>query len=558
MPLLPEHHVPYLGIAIALGLACALFVHYTEHARRETTTPAFKAFRRTFLTVYLLATAADWLNGPFIYKLYASYGFSKGDIGKLFIAGYGSSAVFGTVAAGLADKYGRARLAKLYCLFYGVSCATKHFNSFGVLLFGRLVGGVSTSILHSAFESWMVHKHRRAAYPDEWLAETFSVMTFANGIVAIAAGVVANFAAAHVGYTAPFDLALTLLVACGAFLIASWDENYGKAGGGAAATPAGMGGAGKESSFRTAWRLLRTNRKVMWLGCLQACFESAMFIFVFMWTPILEFSAYFKDGWKHAEPEHVPHGLVFASFMVCLMIGSYVFKALARHGSNDTRWLAVVNNREHLDDYPFWSFGGLWSELRYVRAWVAELACPGRGSLEVDTLLVRVFYVAVPALLAPVLWPDRHWLGLFTFCVFEVCCGAYFPACGTLRGRHIPSEVRSTMISLFRVPVNLLVVLALIYVGELSNLTVMWYCAALLMGGAVAARRLRTQRTREGGAGEKHEGGNSAAVAALKKMYGKDAPILSGAAADQELQRVAAATTTVTTRAEAREGVKDG
>ena len=49
-------------------------------------------------------SAGDWLQGPYVYALYAGYGFSKGDIGKLFIAGFGSSMVFGTVVGSLADK----------------------------------------------------------------------------------------------------------------------------------------------------------------------------------------------------------------------------------------------------------------------------------------------------------------------------------------------------------------------------------------------------------------------------------------------------------------------
>ena len=48
--------------------------------------------------------AGDWLQGPYVYALYAAYGFSKGDIGKLFIAGFGSSMVFGTVVGSLGDK----------------------------------------------------------------------------------------------------------------------------------------------------------------------------------------------------------------------------------------------------------------------------------------------------------------------------------------------------------------------------------------------------------------------------------------------------------------------
>ena len=44
------------------------------------------------------------LQGPHVYYLYSQYGFGKGDIGQLFIAGFGSSMLFGTIVGSLADK----------------------------------------------------------------------------------------------------------------------------------------------------------------------------------------------------------------------------------------------------------------------------------------------------------------------------------------------------------------------------------------------------------------------------------------------------------------------
>ena len=35
----------------------------------------------------------DWLQGPYVYALYSYSGYTKGDIGELFIAGFGSSMV---------------------------------------------------------------------------------------------------------------------------------------------------------------------------------------------------------------------------------------------------------------------------------------------------------------------------------------------------------------------------------------------------------------------------------------------------------------------------------
>ena len=52
----------------------------------------------------LVSAAGDWLQGPYVYYLYSQYGFDKGDIGRLFIAGFGSSMLFGTIVGSLADK----------------------------------------------------------------------------------------------------------------------------------------------------------------------------------------------------------------------------------------------------------------------------------------------------------------------------------------------------------------------------------------------------------------------------------------------------------------------
>ena len=54
---------------------------------------------------------------------------------------------------------GRKRAGLLYVATYTIGCLTKHWNNFGVLLMGRIFCGVATSLLYSAFESWLVAEH---------------------------------------------------------------------------------------------------------------------------------------------------------------------------------------------------------------------------------------------------------------------------------------------------------------------------------------------------------------------------------------------------------------
>jgi len=56
---------------------------------------------------------------------------------------------------------GRKRACVTYCITYILSCMTKHSPQYKVLLLGRILGGVATSLLFSAFESWLVAEHNR-------------------------------------------------------------------------------------------------------------------------------------------------------------------------------------------------------------------------------------------------------------------------------------------------------------------------------------------------------------------------------------------------------------
>ena len=97
---------------------------------------AVSMLRQTYLSCYLMAVLADWLQGPYVYALYQSYGISHTDIARLFVAGFGASCTIGTYVGSLADRYGRKRFAQLYCLLYILSCMTKHFKSYEMLMLG--------------------------------------------------------------------------------------------------------------------------------------------------------------------------------------------------------------------------------------------------------------------------------------------------------------------------------------------------------------------------------------------------------------------------------------
>lgn len=406
----------------------------------ETTSPEFLAFRNNYLVVYSLMMAGDWLQGPYVYALYQHYGFNRGEIGRLFIAGFGSSMVFGTIVGGMSDRYGRRMGALLYVAFYAFGCFTKHFNSFWVLFVGRVFCGIATSLLFSVFESWLVAEHFRRGFAGEWLATTFSKAVFlGNGLVAILAGLVAHslVETLSLGPVAPFDAAATVLGIGGIIVASKWTENYGDSSSASNQMQIFQG-------FQKAASVIVSQPKIALLGAMQALFEAAMYTFVFLWTPALS-----------PRNEHIPHGMIFACFMVSSMVGSATAGRLLSGNSKIKveRYMQAV-----------FAIGAVCLSVPVFFHFRDDAA------VKQDSLLPEGKNISVEGKLQ-----------LIAFCAFEVVVGIFWPSMMTLRSEYVPEEMRSTIINFFRVPLNLFVCIVLYNVSSFALSTMFAMCSLFLL-----------------------------------------------------------------------------
>lgn len=366
-------------------------------------------FRRNYMLIYLVVMASDWLQGPYIYVLYESYGFDIDTIAILFIAGFSSSMVFGSFIGSLSDTYGRKRMAMVFGVIYALSCLTKFINSFAILLFGRILSGIATSLLFSVFETWMVHEHHERGYGEEELAQTFSYATYGNGLIAIIMGVIASSIASLYGPASPHALAFIFLIVSTVLIYLTWCENYGDVR------------QSTVGSIKHASEVLMQKPGLILMGFIIALFEGAMYNFVFLWTPTL---------FEYYDEAELPLGMIFALFMICVMIGSNIF------------------------------------------SWVVVYVIP-------ELILIVLLIISIVALFLPS-FPSSGPLVLGCFLLFELSVGLYFPTVGTLRGKYIPEEVRATVMNLFRIPLNLFVIVMLLNISSLGTSLAFFLCAALL------------------------------------------------------------------------------
>ena len=137
----------------------------------------FDSFRRQYIGVYLVIMLADWMQGTHMYTLYLSYGVN---ISALFLTGFLSGAIFAPFLGSAVDKFGRKKSCIVYCVLEIIINTLEHSTNFRLLLLGRVLGGISTNLLFSAFESWMTTEHRHRGFPEAWLARTYSAVSQLN------------------------------------------------------------------------------------------------------------------------------------------------------------------------------------------------------------------------------------------------------------------------------------------------------------------------------------------------------------------------------------------
>lgn len=154
----------------------------------------------------------------------------------------------------------------------------EHIPSMPILMIGRVLGGLSTSLLFSAFESWMVSEHRRQKFPDDLLASTFSVASAGNGLMAISAGFLSQMAADRLGDIGPFQLAIALTVLT-LVIVSFWHENYGSA---AEETDNSSNKDSEKEVPKTFFESLliaMNDPHILLVGLSQAFFEGAVYTF---------------------------------------------------------------------------------------------------------------------------------------------------------------------------------------------------------------------------------------------------------------------------------------
>ena len=249
----------------------------------------------------------DWLQGPYFYEVYSTKVFNGVPatldlVSKLFLVGFASTGIFGPWIGRFVDTIGRKAGTLAFAVLYAIGALSTRSNVLGVLLLGRLAGGLGTSLLFSAPEAWLVGEHQKNKFDGKWLGETFGLAYAGDSLVAITAGQLASLTANSAGPSGPFTLSVVFLFLGGLLALLKWDENVAVAAATTTSTTTTTTTSVKDSSPLTttansasaippieeivnknkkpsildAIDLISKDKRIMLLGAVQALFEGRL------------------------------------------------------------------------------------------------------------------------------------------------------------------------------------------------------------------------------------------------------------------------------------------
>jgi MFS family permease len=367
-------------------------------------------------------------------------------VATLYCLGFATGGFASPITGPLVDKLGRKKSAMLYCALEIAINRLEQYPMLAGLIISRMVGGITTNLLSTVFDTWLDTEYRRLGLKKEGGYEIImrdSVIV--SNLAAIGSGYLAHILAESYGPKGPFEGAVTCTSIALIVIMFLWTENYGC-------------GEHQVKGLRDfmddAVAAFQSDNKVLRLGIIQGLTCASIQIFIFLWSPALRhFAGHAPKGTLGLDSSGEPaYGLIFGAFMAAGVLGGLT-----------APWL------RSLAGYLMSSKPS--SETHVSPSVKSQLGKDGEQTNDdrptAVNLLSSVCYLACACLLLLPCLLDGQGSNSFSIClgaflIYEFIVGLYLPCEGVLRSIYFPAEGRASILTLPRIIVNVAVSLGVI------------------------------------------------------------------------------------------------
>jgi len=484
-----------------------------ENASTQSSYSSFTSLRLKYLLVTLVIMLADGLQGTHLYVLYEGYGFN---VASLYALGFITGAVTTPITGPLIDRFGRKKSAMLYCaLEMGINLL-EQFPFLSGLLVSRMVGGITTNLLSSVFETWLDTEFRiryrarksgsdTATITDDDTATTLDSKSddyddavakneyelimrdsvIVSNLASIASGYLAHVLAEKYGSVGPFQGAVTCSGIALIVVSLLWTENYGVP----STLTYGEEEVEKEAScndinnqdeevtksvmdyIKEAIETFRSDPKILHLGIIQGLSAGSLQIFIFLWSPTLHIfcsansnigtgasdsddniSLKSFSGWAIDGMGNPAYGLIFGAFMAAGVSGGLCSPYVRR---------AVGLLFSTSETTP--ALQSIYLEADGISVRPQELEfLVGMNYIFGAVLMLVPLFLSTSS-------PESFSIALVAFLMYEFLVGVTMPCEGVIRSLYLPSDGRATMMMVPRMVVNLAVSLGVLLTRYISE-----------------------------------------------------------------------------------------
>lgn len=379
---------------------------------------------------------------------------------SLYCLGFATGGLLSPVTGPLVDRMGRKRAALLYCGLEILINMLEQFPFFYGLVASRMIGGFTTNLLSTVFETWLDTEYRRRGMAREKYELILRDSVIVSNLAAIFSGYLAHLLAENYGAVGPFRGAVTCTGIAFIVVLCVWTENYGSS---SSTTTIVETKNGKEETVTTEQTMVGflreaiaaywNNSHMMRVGVSQGLTAGSLQIFVFLWVPALRhFAKSAPKGVMGLDKAGEPaYGLIFGSYMAAGVLGGVLAPPLRRWV---TAMVSPVVPSDCSDGAP-----------------IATVEVDGEGIVHVRPMAVELlaatcYFVSAVLLFVPCMSSDDNAFSFSTslaaFLAYEMMIGIFLPCEGVIRSLYFPTNARASIMTLPQVIVNVAVALGVV------------------------------------------------------------------------------------------------
>lgn len=320
------HSTYYLTYALVCAALLVTYVRIKSTEGVTITTKEFRIFQSGFITGYAAMILCELLSIASFYHTFVSLNLSLEKITNLYIVTIISTTVFGVLAE-IADVGGKRDKCVLSAVLYAISMFTILIGThYEMHLFGRIIYGAASALHHSIFEAYVIHEHTILGFPDDWLTQTFTILTHAMALVAAIAGPAGQTASSSSTYGC-VGLCFSLFALVAVYITLAWSKDSG-------ANRFMLSGFlfNVNSTVQSA----RASKQVLYTLGISTLSESSITIFTFFWAPWLASMVPEKDR------ETLPYEIIFSCYVCASMLGNYMYQLQSASSGSDAAFQTIL------------------------------------------------------------------------------------------------------------------------------------------------------------------------------------------------------------------------